>query len=248
MQTNHLCWNQTNEAIWELRSNSLFNLLACWAEILLDIIVKIPSKVHFNWASSCMATIRSSGTITVLANYISQPQNPQSDHTSLLQKWQHLDSIWNICYPIKHPFAAGVHDCPLAQGPELASYTTNYCEGGVYLSMCRAVEADHCDITLIQVSAPFLAFVCASAFSSTLVSSFQAYSSSSCFPNSPQLYPSHSSWPFSIAFLRGEPGLSKHLNWTLVSGLPPHETTWLQGRQRACVPKHSLYWLKENPK
>ena len=147
MQTNHLCWNQTNEAIWELRSNSLLNLLACWAEILLDIIVKIPSKVHFNWASSCMATIRSSGTITVLAKYISQPQNPQSDHTSLLQKWQHLDSIWNICYPIKHPFAAGVHDCPLAQGPELASYTTNYCEGGVNLSMCRAVEADHCNIT-----------------------------------------------------------------------------------------------------
>ena len=119
MQTNHLCWNETNEAIWELRSNSLLNLLACWAEILLDIIVKIPSKVHFNWASSCMATIRSSGTITVLAKYISQPQNPQSDHTSLLQKWQHLDSIWNICYPIKHPFAAGVHDCPLSQGPEL---------------------------------------------------------------------------------------------------------------------------------
>ena len=114
--------------------------------------------------------------------------------------------------------------------------------------MCRAVEVDHCDITLIQVSAPFLAFVGASAFSSTLMSTFQAYSSSSCFPNSPQLYPSHSSWPFSIAFLRGEPGLSKHLNWTLVSGLPPHETTWLQGRQRACVPKHSLYWRKENLK
>ena len=115
MQTNHLCWNETNEAIWELRSNSLFNLLACWAEILLDIIVKIPSKVHFNWASSCMATIRSSGTITVLAKYIT---------TSKPTKWPYLTfakvttSGFHMEYLLSYQTSFR-RWCPLAKGPKL---------------------------------------------------------------------------------------------------------------------------------
>ena len=64
-----------------------------------------------------------------------------------------------------------------------------------------------------------------SGTSPCLMSIFKAYSSfsySSCSPFSLQSYPAQSepsSWPFSIAFLRGEPGLSKHLNGTLVDYL-----------------------------